>query len=398
MMRISERAKMMKPSATLAMSAKAAKMRADGVDVISLATGEPDFDTPKSIREAGKRGIDEGLTRYTPTSGIPALKAAIREKLSRDNGLEYSDGEVTVTCGAKQAIYNALQVLVDPGDEVIVPAPYWVSYPEQVKLAGGEPVILPTDSKGAFKITPSDLEAAMTDRTRAIILNYPSNPTGSTYSRDELGRIGELCVRHGVAIISDEIYEKLLYGGKAHTSIASAHPPCKGIAIVINGVSKTYAMTGWRMGYAAGPGDVIAKMSSLAGQQTSNIPGFIQKACIEALTGPQDEVARMREEFRMRRDLMHELVSAIEGVRSNLPDGAFYLFPDVSGCFGKSGGGRAVGNSDEMAEYLLDEAHVAVVSGDPFGAPGHIRLSYATSREKIEEGVKRLNRALSELA
>jgi aspartate aminotransferase len=397
-MKISKRAQEMTPSATIAMATKAKQMRADGIDVISFAAGEPDFDTPQAIREAAKGGIDEGLTRYPPSAGIPELRSAIREKLMRDNGLDYAEDEITVTCGAKHAIYNALQVMVDPGDEVIIPAPYWVSYPEQVKLAAATPVIAKTDPRNEFKISPADLEGAITDRTRAIILNYPSNPTGSTYSKDELRQIGEVLVGHGVAIISDEIYEKLVYDGETHCSIASACPATKPLAVIANGVSKAYAMTGWRMGFAAGPKNIIAKMSSLAGQQLTGIPGFVQKACVEAFAGPQDEVARMREEFAKRRGIMHERLMAIEGISCRMPKGAFYLFPDMSAYLGKKAGDRKIESSTDLAGYLLEKAHIATVSGDPFGAPGHIRLSYATSRDKIEEGVKRMARALSELA
>jgi aspartate aminotransferase len=398
MIEISKRAKEMAPSATIAMATKAKQMRADGIDVISFAAGEPDFDTPAAIREAAKAGIDEGLTRYPPSAGTPELRSAIREKLMHDNGLEYSDDEITVSCGAKHAIYNALQVIVNPGDEVIIPAPYWVSYPEQVKLAGATPVIVKTDPKNEFKLRPSDLEGAITDRARAIIMNYPSNPTGSTYSEEELQELGELLAKRGVAIISDEIYEKLVYGSEPHCSIAKACPACKPLAIIVNGVSKAYAMTGWRMGFAAGPKAVIAKMSSLSGQQLTGIPGFVQKACAEALKGPQDEVERMRQEFMKRRDLMHERLKAIPGIECRIPNGAFYLFPYVGSYFGKGSGGRKIGNSTDLASYLLEKAHIATVSGDPFGAPGHIRLSYATSRENIEEGVKRMVDALSKLA
>lgn len=398
MIEISKRAKEMAPSATIAMATKAKQMRADGIDVISFAAGEPDFDTPVAIREAAKAGIDEGLTRYPPSAGTPELRSAIREKLKRDNGLDYAEDEITVCCGAKHAIYNALQVILNPGDEVIIPAPYWVSYPEQVKLAGATPVIVKADPKNEFKLTVSDLERAITDRTRAIIMNYPSNPTGSTYSETELRDLGEVLAKRGIAIISDEIYEKLIYSGEPHCSIAKACPECKPLAIIVNGVSKAYAMTGWRMGFAAGPKNVIAKMSSLAGQQLTGVPGFIQKACTQAINGPQDEVERMRGEFLKRRDLMHKGLTAIPGIECRMPSGAFYLFPYVGSYFGKGSGGSKIGNSTELAGYLLEEAHIATVSGDPFGAPGHIRLSYATSEKNIEEGLKRMADALSKLA
>lgn len=388
----------MTPSATLAMAAKAKAMKADGADVISFAAGEPDFDTPAHICQAGIRGIEEGLTRYTPSSGTPELKAAIREKLERDNALGYTEAEITVTCGAKQAIYNALQVMVDPGDEVIVPAPYWVSYPEQIKLAGGAPVIVGTDPGRAFKLQVEDLANAVTDRTRAIILNYPSNPTGSTYTREELRAFGAFLAKKNIVIISDEIYEKLVYDNATHTSIAAASPECKPLTILIGGVSKAYAMTGWRMGFAAGPLEVISKMSALAGQQNSGIPGFIQTACAEALTGAQDDVERMRREFAKRRTAMYEGLMSIPGVRCHLPEGAFYLLPDISHFLGRRADGVRIETSDELAAFLLDKAHIATVSGTPFGAPGFIRLSYAASLEQIEEGIRRMAKALAKLS
>ncbi len=398
MIKLSKRAQLLKPSATLSMAAKARQMKAGGVNVVSFATGEPDFDTPVAIREAGKRAIDEGLTRYTPSGGLPELKAAIREKLRRDEGLNYSDDEVIVTCGAKQAIFDALQVMIDPGDEVIVPAPYWVSYPEQVQLAGGTPVFLKADEGNAFKLTPSQLEKAISSRTRAIILNYPSNPTGSTYSRNELAAIAKICVERNVAIISDEIYEKLLFIDAPHVSIASAHPSARDITVVVNGVSKAYAMTGWRMGYAAGPREIISKMSAFVEQDNSGIPGFVQRACVTALTSPQDDVTRMRDEFKLRRDLMLKRLLAIPGIRCHVPDGTFYLLPNMRAYLDRNIGGRQISDATSLAEYLLESAHIATVSGDPFGAPGHIRLSYATSRENIEEGVRRLAEALAKLA
>ncbi|MFH1829150.1 MAG: pyridoxal phosphate-dependent aminotransferase [Pseudomonadota bacterium] len=397
MIKISKIAANMKSSATLDVAAKAKKMRAQGKDVISFATGEPDFDTPLAIREAGKQAIDQGLTRYTPSSGIPELKAAVRDKLARDNSLEYEEDEITITCGAKHAIYNALQAIVDPGDEVIVVAPYWVSYPEQVRLAGGTPVIVETDAQNAFRTSALEIENAITKRTAAIILNYPSNPAGSTYSKEELAELGEVLVKHKVAIISDEIYEKLIFGESKHVSIAKACPACKDFTIVVNGVSKSYAMTGWRMGWACGPSNVISKMSTLCGQQISGIPAFVQRACIEALEGPQDEVKRMRDEFARRRDIMFEKLKIIPGIKCHLPDGTFYLFPNMSHYMGKSYGDRKIADANELAQYLLDDAHIATVSGEPFGAPNHVRLSFATSRERIEEGMARLANSLAKV-
>ncbi len=397
MIKISARALQMKPSATLAMDAKAKQMKAAGVDVISFATGEPDFDTPLAIREEAKAALDAGMTRYTPSAGIPELRAAIREKLASDNDLAYADDEIAVTCGAKQAIFNALQVICDPGDEVIVPAPYWVSYPEQVLLAGASPVIVTTPQSNGFKLLPEALAKAITPRTSAIILNYPSNPTGSTYTREELASLGRVLTERQVAIISDEIYEKLLYGNTAHCSIAAAHPPARELTVVINGVSKAYAMTGWRMGYAAGPKPVIGKLIALTGQQNSGIPGFVQRACVRALRGPQEEVEAMRREFQARRDLMLERMLAIPNLTCHRPEGAFYLFPNVSAYLGKRAGEKRIESAEALAQYLLENAHIATVSGDPFGAPGHIRFSYATSRTVIEEGMRRLAEALRKL-
>ena len=398
MLPITKRAEKLAPSETLAMAARARELRARGVDVISFATGEPDFDTPSFIKASAKKALDEGLTKYTPSAGTPELKGAIKEKLKRDNGLDYSAEEICVTCGAKQAIYNALQVLVEEGDEVLVPAPYWVSYPEQVKLAGGVPVVVPTDSSSRFKVSPAALEKAITPRTRAIILNTPSNPTGSAYRREELSAIGDLLSRHGVAIISDEIYEKLVYGDFRHVSMAAACPAAKELTITVNGVSKAYAMTGWRMGYAAGPRHVISKMTVILGQQITGIPGFVQKACAEALSGPQEEIERMRSEFAARRDLMLERLLAIPGLSCHVPEGAFYLLPNVEAFLGRRAGGIELPDATALATHLLDEAHIATVSGDPFGIPGHIRFSYATSRENIEEGAKRLKEALRKLS
>ncbi len=397
MMHLSKRAEQLKPSATLAMAAKAAKMRRDGIDVISFATGEPDFDTPAHICAAGKRGIDAGLTRYPPSRGTPELIDAIREKLARENGLSYEADEVAVSCGAKQAIYNALQVMVDPGDEVVLIAPYWVSYPAQVRLAGGEPVVVSTDAETNFKVTPAMLGSAITERTRAVILNSPCNPSGSAYTKAELAALGELLVERGVAVIADEIYEKLVYDGFVSTSIVAACPKLKAQTILINGVAKAYAMTGWRMGYAAGPASVIAKMISLSGQQLTGIAPFVQSACVEALSGPQEEVERMRAAFAERRDRMLELLRAIPDVRCHRPEGTFYLLPDLSAFIGRYAGEFAIADATALAQYLLEEGHIATVSGDAFGIPGHVRFSYATSMEQIEAGVARLADALGRL-
>lgn len=398
MIPLSRRAQALAPSATLAMAAKARALRAAGADVVSFATGEPDFPTPAFIAEAAKRSLDAGHTKYPPSAGLPELTAAIREKLERENGLPYGDGEVLVTCGAKQAIFLALQALVDESDEVIVPAPYWVSYPEQVALAGGRPVIVPTPADTGFKLTPAALERAITPRTRAVILNTPSNPTGSAYAHEELAALGAICTARSIAIISDEIYEKLVYGDYRHISIAKACPQAQPLTIVINGVSKAYAMTGWRMGYAAGPRSVIAKMIALVEQQTSGIPPFVQMGCVAALREGAPAVEAMRREFEARRDLMLERLRAIPGLRCHTPEGAFYLLPCVEAYLGRRWKAAALDSATAVADYLLDEAHIATVSGDPFGAPGHIRLSYATSRQQIEEGMKRFAAAMAKIS
>lgn len=395
MIKLSNRAEKLAPSATLAMAAKARQMRAQGIDVISFATGEPDFDTPTDIREVAKASIDEGMTRYTPSQGIPELRQAIAHKLREENGLNYSEEEVVVTCGAKQAIYDALQVLIDPGDEVLIPTPYWVSYPEQVKLADGVPVFVSTSVDTNFRVTPEALEKAITNRTKVFILNSPSNPSGSAYSSEELKRIGDVLVKHKIVTISDEIYEKLVYGDFTQESIARACPAAKDFTVVINGVSKAYAMTGWRMGYAAGPKKIIKKIASLVGQQITGIPAFVQTACIQAIKGPQDEVERMRNEFKNRRDTMLECLLRIPGIKCPVPAGTFYLFPDMSAYIGKR---DVIQTSTELAEYLLNEAHIATVSGDAFGSPMNIRFSYATSMDNIQEGMKRMSEALAKLS
>lgn len=379
------------------MAAKAADMRARGVGIISFATGEPDFDTPQNIKDKAKRALDEGLTKYPPSSGLSELRNAISQKLLLENNLSYQEDEIVVTCGAKQAIYNALQVIINPGDEVLIPAPFWVSYPDQVKLADGKPIIISTTSDTNFKLTPNALERHVTPKTRAIIINTPSNPSGSAYSSLELAGLGRILSEHGVAIISDEIYEKLVYGDFKHTSIVCAWPAARDSTFVINGVAKAYAMTGWRMGYAAGPREAIGKMAALVGQQITGIPPFVQKACIEALSGPQDDVANMKREFEARRDLMFELMLSIPNLKCHKPDGAFYLLPNVGAYLGKEFQGKKMANADALVDYLLDEAHIATVSGTPFGAPGHIRFSYATSRANIEKGMERLKNALAKL-
>ena len=395
---LSKRAGSIGPSPTLGITAKAKRMQAEGIDVIGFSAGEPDFDTPKNVKEAAKKAIDAGFTKYTPTSGIPELKAAICDKLKRDNGLEYGPGEILVSCGAKHAIFNAALVLCDDGDEVILPSPYWVSYPEMVKLVGGKLVVVKTTQKNNFKITPEQLHKAITKKTKLFILNSPSNPTGMIYSKEELQAISEILVESGVYCISDEIYEKLIYGGKEHISIASLGKGIKKLTIVVNGVSKTYSMTGWRIGYAAGPKEIIEAMSNIQDHSTSNPPSISQKAALEALKGSQESVKKMVKEFAERRDYMVKRLNSIKGIRCLTPDGAFYVFPDVSQLLGKKYGEKIIRDSFSLTELLLTEAKVAVVPGAVFGDDRHLRISYAASMEDIEKGMDRIEEFVKKIS
>jgi len=389
--RLSQRAASMAPSPTLAMDAKAKAMRRQGIDVISFSVGEPDFDTPAHIREAAAAAMEQGHTRYTPAGGIPELKEAIQEKLARVNGLEYTPDQIVVSVGAKHALYNAFQVLLDPGDEVIIPAPYWVSYADQVRLAGGEPVIISTTEESGFKLTAEQLREHLTPRTRALVLNSPCNPTGAVYSREELAALAEVVLAHPEClIIADEIYEAFVYDGHEHVSIASLSPEVKARTLVINGVSKMYAMTGWRIGYAAGPKELIQAMADLQSQSTSNPTSISQWAAVAALRGPQEPVAQMVAAFRKRRDLIVEGLRALPGVTCQVPPGAFYVFPRVDAVFGKRYGDTVINNSQDLAMALLNEAHVALVPGSAFGYEGYLRLSYAASESQIRAGLERM--------
>lgn len=396
-MKLADRVHRIQPSPTLVIDAKAKALKAEGIDIIGFGAGEPDFGTPTNIREAAKRAIDAGHTRYTPVGGTDELKNAIIDKLQRDNGLTFSRDQISVACGAKHSLYNISQALIQEGDEVIIPAPYWVSYPDQVLLAGGTPVVIQTDEKTSFKVTPEQLEKAVTPRTKALILNSPSNPTGSAYSKEELQAIGEVCLRHDFIIISDDIYESLLYDGIPFFNIASAVPELVSRTIVVNGVSKTYAMTGWRIGYAAGPKDVIGAITKMQSQSTSNPSSVAQKAAVEALSGPQDAVAMMRGEFEKRRTYIVERLNTVKDIQCFRSTGAFYAFPNISKLFGKSFAGKVISNSTELAAYFLDEARVAVVPGIAFGADNYIRLSYATSMENIQTGIDRIEKAVNDL-
>ncbi len=395
---LSERAKKIKPSPTLAMDAKAKAMKAQGVDVVNFGVGEPDYDTPDHIKEAAIKAIREGFTKYTPVGGIDELKDAVIDKFKTDNGLEYAREEILVSCGAKHSLYNIAQALFGPGDEVIIPAPYWVSYPDQVLLNDGIPVIVATSESDNFMIRPEALEAAITKKTKALILNSPSNPTGLAYDRKTLEAIARIAVKHNIVIVSDEIYEKLVYDGTEHISIASLGKEIRDLTIVVNGLSKSHAMTGWRMGYAAGPKDVIKAMTNIQSQSTSNPTSISQKAAVAALRGPQDFIGTMRAEFDRRRSYLVDRLNAIDGVRCLKPNGAFYAFPDVSALYGKKAGDRTINSSLDFALYLLEEAQVALVHGEAFGDDRYIRLSYATSMENIEKGVERIKAARERLS
>jgi len=396
-MGIAKRAQAIKPSPTLATAAKAKAMRAQGIDVVDFGVGEPDFDTPENVKQAGIKAIQSGFTKYTPAGGTDELKEAVIDKFKQDNGLSYEKSQVLISCGAKHSLYNIAEALFDPGDEIIIPSPYWVSYPDQVLLNDATPVIVETTEAEGFKLSAQKLEKAITKKTKALILNSPSNPTGLAYDKHTLETIAKIAVQHRIYVISDEIYEKLLYDGFKHFSIASLGAEIKDLTIVVNGVSKSHAMTGWRIGYAAGPKDVITAMANIQSQSTSNPASISQKAALEALRGPQDFIATMNVEFDKRRKYMVSRLNKIPGVSCLMPVGAFYAFPNVSRLYGKSIRDKIIKNSSDFATYLLEDANVALVSGDAFGADSYIRLSYATSMENIQKGLDRIEKAVAAL-
>lgn len=396
MNQLSDRLNSLSPSATLAMSQKSSELKAQGIDIINLSVGEPDFNTPDHIKEAAKQAIDDNFSRYSPVAGYPALRNAIVEKLKKENGLEYTAAQISCANGAKQSVCNTIMALMNKGDEAIVPAPYWVSYPEMVKLAEGVPVIVSAGIEQDFKITPSQLEAAITPRTRVLILCSPSNPTGSVYSKEELAALAEVLAKHErVIVIADEIYEHINYIGK-HESIAQFES-IKDRVVIVNGVSKAYAMTGWRIGFIAGPEWIVKGVNKLQGQYTSGPCSVSQKAAEAAYTGTQEPVETMRKAFERRRDLIVKLAKEIPGFEVNFPQGAFYLFPKCDSFFGKKYGERVISNADDLAMYLLEVGHVACVGGTSFGAPECIRMSYATSDENIVEAMRRIKEALANL-
>lgn len=384
---LAQRVKALTPSTTLAITAKAKELKAQGHDVIGLGAGEPDFNTPQHIIDAAVKSMNEGHTKYTPSAGLPALKKEIANKFKKDQGLDYDASEIIVTNGAKHGLYTLFQVLLNEGEEVIIPTPYWVSYPEQVKLAGGIPVYAEGREENNFKITPEQLAKSITDKTKAVIINSPSNPTGMLYSAEELKELGEVCLKHNVLIISDEIYEKLVYGGHQHTSIAEISPELKEQTIIINGVSKSHSMTGWRIGYAAGNKNIIKAMTNLASHSTSNPTTTAQYGSIAAYSGPQDTLEEMREAFEHRLNVIYDKLISIPGFTCVKPQGAFYLFPNVK----KAAELTGFASVDEFVKALLEEAMVAVIPGSGFGSPDNIRLSYATSLQLLEKAVERMH-------
>ena len=396
MNKLADRLNRLSPSATLAMSQKSQELKAQGVDVINMSVGEPDFNTPDNIKEAAKKAVDNNWSRYSPVPGYPTLRKAIVEKLKNENGLEFTEAQISVSNGAKQAVCNAIMALVNPGEEVIVPAPYWVSYPEMVKLADGNPVIVGAGIEQNFKITGAQLEAAITPKTKMLILCSPSNPTGSVYTKAELKELADVLAKYpNIYVVADEIYEHINYIG-AHESIAQ-FPEIRDRVIIVNGVSKAYAMTGWRIGYLAAAEWIVKGCNKLQGQYTSGPCSVSQMASLEAYKGSQQAVEDMRQAFQRRRDLIVKLAKEIPGLEVNVPEGAFYLFPKCSSYYGKSYNGTTINNSDDLAMYLLTEAHVATVGGGSFGSPECFRMSYATSDENIIEAIRRIKEALAKL-
>lgn len=379
-LRINHRIQQVLGSSTLAITAKAKELKSQGKDVVNFAGGEPDFDTPDSIKQAAIAAMEQGFTKYTPSIGMPVLREEISRKFKADNGLDYTANQIAVSCGAKHSIFNLIQVLVDQGEEVIIPAPYWVSYPEMVKIAGGTSKVVSTSAANQFKLTAEDLAGAITDKTKLLILNSPSNPTGMLYTREELEPIAKICVDKGIYVISDEIYEKLIYTKEPYTSIASLNKKIYDLTFTVNGVSKAYSMTGWRIGYAAGNADVMTYVKNLQDHSTSNPSTISQYAALQALKEPKEKVEDMRKTFEKRRDLITSLFDEIEEVQYITPQGAFYLFCDFS----------KLGDSFEVAKQIIEEVNVAIIPGEGFGAPGYMRLSFATSDERIKEGVQRI--------
>lgn len=398
MMKLSNRTQAIKPSVTLAITAKAKALRSQGIDLVNFAAGEPDFDTPNRIKEEAVQALNDGMTKYTDVRGIVPLREAVLEKCQRDYGLQYGIDEVLISCGGKHSLYNLYQALFDEGDEVIIPSPYWVSYTDMALLCGAVPKIIPTKEKNGFRLTPGELKAALTPRTRAFILNSPSNPTGAAYGREDLIALSRVFEQSDCLIISDDVYEKIIYDDFQFHSIVALNPKFRERTILVNSVSKTYAMTGWRIGIAVGPAPVISAAAKIQSQSTSNPTSFAQAGALEALNGPQDEVKQMAHEFQRRRDAIVKNLNSIEGVTCFNPQGAFYVFPDIRPFLGKEGKDGTIKSACDLADFLLEEARVAVVPGEDFGSPENLRLSYATSLEDIEKGCERIAAALEKLA
>ena len=397
-MRLATRLGLVKPSATLAVTTEVARLRGSGVEVIDFGAGEPDFDTPDRIKAAATRALAAGATKYTPVAGTAEVRRAIVAKLARVNQLEYAPEETIATCGGKHALFGAFQALFGPGDEVVLPAPFWVSYQDMLVLSGAKPTIVPATAATGFKITPQQLAAAIGPQTRGFILNSPSNPTGAAYDRHELEQLGKVLLdKPDVFLISDDVYEVLYFEGERPPHLLRLFPQLRPRTLIVNSVSKTYAMTGWRLGYAAGPAEVIRGMVTLQGQMTSNATAVAQAAAAEALAGPQDEIAPMVDEFRWRRDYVMQRLAKLPGVSCVKPAGAFYAFPDVSALFERSWRGTPLESATRVCEFLLAEARVALVAGDDFAAPNHVRLSYATSRDNLRQGFDAIERAIAKL-
>jgi aspartate aminotransferase len=394
---IAERTKLIKPSVTLAIAAKAGKLRSEGIDVVNFSAGEPDFDTPEHIKAAAVEALRKGMTKYTDVKGIEPLRAAIVHKYEREHGLSYRKEDVLVSCGAKHSVYNVLQAVVNPGDEILIPAPYWVSYSDMALLAGGVPKLIPTNETTGFHITAEQLEAELTPKTKVFLLNSPCNPTGASYAADELLAIARVLEKHSCLVIADDIYEKIVYDDFQVHNIVALYPALRDQTVIINGVSKTYAMTGWRIGYAVGPADIISAAAKIQSQSTSNATSSAQAAALEAIKGPQDDVMTMVREFHKRRDVIVDKLNALPGIHCLKPQGAFYVFPNVSILLGRTADGKKLASPCDFADYLLEEAKVAVVPGEDFGSKEHIRFSYATALEDIEKGCKRIAAAVGKL-
>jgi aspartate aminotransferase len=394
---IAERTKLIKPSVTLAIAAKAGKLRSEGIDVVNFSAGEPDFDTPDHIKAAAVEALRKGMTKYTDVKGIEPLRAAIVHKYEREHGLSYRKEDVLVSCGAKHSVYNVLQAIVNPGDEILIPAPYWVSYSDMALLAGGVPKLIPTNETTGFRITAEQLEAALTAKTRVFVLNSPCNPTGASYDKDELLAIARVLEKHSCLVIADDIYEKIVYDDFQVHNIVALNLALRERTVIINGVSKTYAMTGWRIGYAVGPAEIISAAAKIQSQSTSNPTSIAQAAALEAISGSQIEVDRMVREFKQRRDVIVDRINAIQGMHCLKPQGAFYVFPNVIALLGRTANGKKLASPCDFADYLLEEAKVAVVPGEDFGSKEHIRFSYATALEDIEKGCKRISAAVDKL-